>query len=162
MVDVEVLASLPLFDDAASSVLAALAAAGVELRFPANKVLFLTGSEARGWYVIVEGTVRVVRGAGARQHVVHTETRGGTLGEVPLFTQRRHPATAIAVEDTRCVLFERAALEAAIATAPAIAFLLARRLALRTEQLVDRLHERSATSVQARLIEYLLTRTPAK
>src|SRR5687768_496299 len=118
MVDVEILAPLTLFRDASPSVLAALAKFGVELEFPPGAVLFLTGSPARGWYVIIEGTVRVVRGAGARQHVVHTETRGGTLGEVPLFTQRRHPATAIAVEATRCVLFDRNALESAIAEAP--------------------------------------------
>jgi CRP-like cAMP-binding protein len=162
MVDIQILAPLPLFRDAAPGVLAALAKVGVELAFPPNAILFLTGSPARGWYVIVEGTVRVVRGAGARQHVVHTETRGGTLGEVPLFTQRRHPATAIAVDATRCVLFDRSALESAIAEAPAIAFVLAAQLAHRTEQLVERLHERSATSVQTRVIEFLLTRRPSK
>jgi CRP-like cAMP-binding protein len=55
-------------------------------------------------------------------------------------------------------LFSRAALEAAIGEAPTIAFLIARRLASRVRQLVDRLDERSATSVQSRLIEFLLAR----
>ena len=79
-----------------------------------------------------------------------------------MFTQRTHPATGIAAEPTRCVLFDRASLEAAIAEAPGIAFLLASRLALRTEQLVERLHERSATNVQTRVIEFLLSRKPAR
>jgi CRP/FNR family transcriptional regulator len=120
--------------------------------------MFLAGSEPRGWYVVLEGRVRVVRGSGSRQHVVHTETRGGTLGEVPLFGGGTHPATGIAAEPTQCALFSRAALEAAIGEAPAIAFIIARRLASRVRQLVDRLDERSAKSVQARLIEFLLTR----
>jgi CRP/FNR family transcriptional regulator len=162
MVDPDVLSALPLFRDASPQVVAALAKRGVEVRYSPNAVLFLTGSAPRGWFIVIEGKVRVVRGAGARQHVIHTEGPGGTLGEVPLFTQGTHPATGIAAEPTRCVLFDRASLEAAIAEAPAIAFLLASRLAFRAERLVERLHERSATNVQTRLIEFLLSRQPSR
>jgi CRP/FNR family transcriptional regulator, cyclic AMP receptor protein len=162
MVPTELLSGLPLFRDSSPQVISALAKRGVDVRYPPNAVLFLTGAPAAGWFIIVEGTVRVVRGSGSRQHVIHTETVGGTLGEVPLFTQGRHPATGIASEPTRCVLFERSALEAAIAEAPSIAFLLASRLAFRAERLVERLHERSATNVQTRVIEFLLARRPAR
>jgi CRP-like cAMP-binding protein len=162
MVEPDVLSALPLFRDASPQIVAALAKRGVEVRYPPNAVLFLTGSQPRGWFIVVEGKVRVVRGAGARQHVIHTEGPGGTLGEVPLFTQGTHPATGIAAEPTRCVLFDRPSLEAAIAEAPAIAFLLASRLAFRAERLVERLHERSATNVQTRLIEFLLSRQPSR
>jgi CRP-like cAMP-binding protein len=162
MVDARILSSLPLFRDAAPQIVAALAKRGVEVRYAPNAVLFLTGSQPRGWFVVVEGKVRVVRGSGARQHVIHTEGPGGTLGEVPLFTDGTHPATGIAAEPTRCVLFDRAGLEAAIAEAPGIAFLLASRLAFRIERLVERLHERSATNVQTRLIDFLLSRTSSR
>jgi len=158
MIPVDRLAGLPLFADESRDVIGALARRGIEVRFEPNTVLFLAGSEPRGWYVVLEGRVRVVRGSGSRQHVVHTETKGGTLGEVPLFGGGTHPATGIAAEPTECALFSRAALEAAIGEAPTIAFLIARRLASRVRQLVDRLDERSATSVQSRLIEFLLTR----
>lgn len=162
MVDPDILFALPLFRDASPQIVAALAKRGVEVSYPANGVLFLTGSQPRGWFIVVEGKVRVVRGAAARQHVIHTEGPGGTLGEVPLFTQGTHPATGIAAEPTRCVLFDRPSLEAAIAEAPGIAFLLASRLAFRAERLVERLHERSATNVQTRLIEFLLSRPPSR
>ena len=158
MISVERLASLPLFAEQPREVVSALARRGVEARFEPNAVMFLAGSEPRGWYIVLEGKVRVVRGSGSRQHVVHTEERGGTLGEVPLFGGGTHPATGIAAEPTQCVLFSRAALEAAIGEAPAIAFIIARRLASRVRHLVDRLDERSARSVRARLIEFLLAR----
>src|SRR5438270_9915072 len=87
MVQAELLSALPLFLNASPQLVAALAKRGVEVRYPANSVLFLTGSAPRGWFIIIEGTVRVVRGSASRQHVIHTETAGGTLGEVPLFTQ---------------------------------------------------------------------------
>lgn len=158
MISVERLADLPLFAEQPRDVVSALARRGVEARFEPNAVMFLAGSEPRGWYIVLEGKVRVVRGSGSRQHVVHTEERGGTLGEVPLFGGGTHPATGIAAEPTQCALFSRAALEAAIGEAPAIAFIIARRLASRVRHLVDRLDERSARSVRARLIEFLLAR----
>jgi CRP-like cAMP-binding protein len=158
VISVERLAGLPLFADEPPDVVSALARRGLEARFEPNAVLFLAGSAPRGWYIVLEGKVRVVRGSGSRQHVVHTEGRGGTLGEVPVFGGGTHPATGIAAEPTQCALFSRAALEAAIGEAPAIAFIIARRLASRVRHLVDRLDERSARSVRARLIEFLLAR----
>ena len=153
----ERLAALPLFHDAPAALVRALASRAMEVQYPAGGVLFLAGSLPRGWYVVLEGCVRVVRGTGARQHVVHTEHRGGTLGEVPLFAGETHPATGIAAEPTRCALFDRASLESAMAECPQIGFLINRRLALRVRQLVTRLDER-ALSIRARLAEYLLDR----
>ena len=147
-----------MFRGAEPSVVVALAKRGVEISLEPNAVVFLAGSEPRGWYIVLEGRVRVVRGGGSRQHVIHTEGPGGTLGEVPLFAGGTHPATGIASEPTRCALFTRAALEAAIAESPAIAFVVAGRLAQRVRQLVNRLDERSAQSVQVRLIEFILRR----
>src|SRR3954463_15698990 len=94
----QTLAALPLFADAPPRVVAALARRAVEVRYEPGAVLFLSGSRPRGWYVVIEGLVRVVRGSGARQHVIHTEGPGGTLGEVPLFGGETHPATGIAAE----------------------------------------------------------------
>src|SRR3954471_8263965 len=161
MIEESRLASLPLFEKATPVALSALARCGDVARYATDGVIFLAGSAPRRWYVILDGTVRVVRGEEGRQHVIHTERRGGTLAEVPLFTSGPHPATAIAAEPTQCAVFERAGLERAIVQAPEIAFLMARRLAERVESLVNRLHERSMTSVQARLGQFLLARQGA-
>jgi len=154
----EALAALPLFAESAPRVIDVLAKRGVEIAFPTDAVIFLTGGSPRGWFIVLEGLVRVVRGAGARQHVVHTEGPGGTLAEVPLITGGTHPATGIAAEPTRCALFDRPSLEAAIAECPEIAFILAKRLALRVHMLVARLDARSAKSVRLRLLDFLLQR----
>jgi CRP/FNR family transcriptional regulator len=161
MIPRESLSRLPLFEGTAPGVISALASHGIEVRYAPGSVLFLTGGTPRGWYIVLEGLVRVVRGAGERQHVVHTEGPGGTLGEVPLVLGETHPATGIAGEPTRCAIFDRPSLEAAIAECPEIAFLITRRLALRVRGLVARLDERSAKSVRGRLIEFLLDRAAA-
>jgi len=161
-VDAAELATLPLFSDAPPALVQALASRGRAVAFAPNEVLFLTGSEPRGWFVVLEGEVRVVRGSRGRQHVVHTERAGGTLAEVPLVEGGVHPATAIATTATRCALFTRTQLEAAIAEQPRIAFLIAGRLAARVRLLVDRLDDRSARSVDARLVDFLLSRPESR
>jgi CRP-like cAMP-binding protein len=152
------LAALPLFAGASPALVDALARRGLEVHFAADEVLFLTGAKPRGWFVVLDGLVRVVRGSLGRQHVVHTEGAGGTLAEVPLVENGTHPATGIAATATRCAMFTREALEAAIAEHPAIAFIISRRLAARVRLLVDRLDERSAQTVDKRLAEFLLSR----
>lgn len=153
----ERLATLPLFEGTSPALVEALSKRAVEAQYPTGAVLFLAGAVPRGWYIVLEGCVRVVRGTGARQHVVHTEHRGGTLGEVPVFAGETHPATGIAAEPTRCAIFDRPSLEAAIAECPEIGFLINRRLAMRVRHLVERLDER-VRSVRSRLAEFFLDR----
>lgn len=161
MIPSERLAGLELFRGVDARVVVALAKRGIEVSFAPDTVLFLAGSAPRGWYIVLEGLVRVVRGSNARQHVIHTEGPGGTLGEVPLFTDEMHPATGIAAEPTRCALFDKTSLLSAIAECPEIAFLINRRLALRVRDLVARLDDRSSRSVHARLARFLLDRASA-
>lgn len=135
-----------------------LRARGTLVRFGLGEVLWTAGSEARGLFVVVAGRVRVVRGRDGRQHVLHTEGPGGTLGEVPLFEGSRYPATALTAEPTLCAHFGRGALEAAIALDPEVAFLLLRRLAGRVRHLIDRLDGMTHGSVTGRLATLLLDR----
>jgi CRP/FNR family transcriptional regulator len=162
MIPVHHLARLATFSRADAATLAALAAIATPLRFKPDDTLFVAGSQPRGWWVVLDGRVRVVRGAGARKHVVHTEGPGGTLGEVPLFARGTHPATATAAEPTVCALFDRQALETLLASDARVAHLLLERLAIRVRTLVERLDGRSVHSVGARLAEYLLGRRVAR
>lgn len=158
MISADVLAGLSLFQGVGPRAVSTLAARALAVTYGPGEIIFLAGNEPRGWFIVIDGLVRVVQGSGARQHVVHSEGPGGTLGEVPFFSGGKHPATGIAAELTRCALFDRASLESAIAECPEIAFVMTRRLALRTHALVMRLNERSAKSVRVRLVEYLVDR----
>lgn len=158
MIDHTELASLSLFQNASPDVVKTLAECAVELQLSTDSVVFKKGDVPRGWFVVLEGQVRVVRLSGNRQHVVHTESRGGTLGEVPLFADGTHPATAVTAEPTRLALWSREALERAMRECPSVAHLLLRRLALRVRGLVERLDDRSLLSVNERLADFLRER----
>ena len=156
------LAALPTLAGASPAALRVLAEQGVERRYADGATLFTAGSAPARMHLVLEGRVRVLRGGGGRQHVVHAAAPGDTLGEVPLFAGGGYPATAVAAEPTRCLLLDRAAIGAAIAADPAFAFLLLGRLAGRVRELVNRLDERAALSVPERLAEYLLARPRAR
>lgn len=158
MIDPQLLARAGPFATLAMPALDALAARATERAFTPNEMLFHAGAPARGLFVVTEGRVRVLRAMAGRQHVVHVEGVGGTLGEVPLFAGGGFPATAIAAEPTRCVIIGRDAIGAAIASDPAVAWVLLERLALRVRELVDRLDRFAGQSVTSRLATLILER----
>jgi CRP/FNR family transcriptional regulator len=137
---------------------AALAGRAVLRTFRAGQRLWRAGDEARGLYVVLEGRVRVIGDAALRQHVVHVEGAGATLGDVPVFDGGGYPATAIAAAATTCVVIDRASLRAVMATHPELAWTLLGRLASRLRHLVERLSSRTSDPLQARLASYLLSR----
>ncbi len=135
-----------------------LAARAVTRRFPVGATLWIAGSEPRGLFILLDGRVRIVRTTGRRQHVLHTEGPGATLGEVPLFSGGTYPATAIAEAPTVCLVIDRATLALAITQDPQLAWTLLAGLAERVRHLVGRLSAQTADPVSARLAAYLLTR----
>ena len=51
---------------------------------------------------MLAGRVLVVRESPSQSQMLHTENAGGVLGEIPVFGGGRFPATAHAIEPTRC------------------------------------------------------------
>ncbi len=158
MIDVETMDRTSLFDGINDSARRALAAGSTLQHFTKDEVLWTAGSEPRGLFVLLEGSVRVVRETAGRHSVIHTEGPNGTLGEVPLFEGNTLPATAIASEATECVCITAAALDAAIQADAGVARIFLGRLAKRVRGLVDRVERLSAHSVRRRLAAFLLER----
>jgi CRP/FNR family transcriptional regulator, dissimilatory nitrate respiration regulator len=158
MIDSDVLLRVPLFQRLNAGALRELAARSALRTFQADEVLWHAGAEPRGFFVVVDGGVRVVRTVQGRQHVVHVEGAGGTLGDVALFEGTTYPATAIANCRTVCLAVTRDGLLAAIRQDPELALALLGRLAARVRHVIGRLDGLAARSVSARLAGYLLER----
>jgi CRP/FNR family transcriptional regulator, dissimilatory nitrate respiration regulator len=161
MIDPRLLAQQPLFSKLDPGVVSALARQALECRFAAGQVLFSAGTSPRGLLVVVEGKVRVLRGGGDRQHVIHEEGPGGALGEIPVFGGGTYPATAIAAEPTVCLLLLTESVRAAVQNDAETALTFLRRLGERTRHLVERVDSLASRGVNARLAGFLLTREAA-
>ena len=67
-------------------------------------MLFLSGEEATGLFVIIDGKVRAFQhNAEGREHVMHVDTAGAVMAEVPIFDDGPYPASAMAEEDTNAL-----------------------------------------------------------
>ena len=65
--------------------------------FDKGAVVFSEGEAATGVWVVLAGRVRLMRSSPrGREQVLHTESAGATLAEVPLFDGGGYVATAIA------------------------------------------------------------------
>ena len=69
--------------------------------FPAGKILFRKGEQARGIYVLVGGRIEIFRStADGREQVLHTETPIQSVAELPVFDGGCYPASARTAEDS--------------------------------------------------------------
>jgi CRP/FNR family transcriptional regulator len=130
----------------------------VEKRYTAGEMLWNAGETPTGLTVVLEGRVRILRAVNGRLTAIHYGDAGSTLGEIPFFLRSTYPASAVAVEPTRCLIIPYAALDHALHVDSTFAFALLERLSARVEELVLRLGQISSESVKARLSRYILQR----
>jgi CRP-like cAMP-binding protein len=156
MVDLETLSRAPLIGTLSLAARRVLATKAVVRRYAAGAALWSAGDRVTSMAIVLEGRVRVVREGRGRQHVLHSEGPGGTLGEVPLFAGGPAPATVLAVAPTRCLLLTRETIEAAIVAEPAVAWLLLGKLAERVRTLVERVDRLALDNATTRLASLVL------
>ena len=118
----------------------------------AGHVLFITGDECRGLYIIETGRVRIYRtNSEGREQVLHVEGPGRPVAELPLFDGGPYPASAVALEETRLIFLPRADFESLYRTNPDIAQAIIRALGRRLRHLVHVTETLAFRDVAARL-----------
>jgi len=149
-------ANLPGLSDAT---LARVAMASFERRYAKDAILYRSGDTADGLYIILSGRVRVSRVTADRIELLHTERAGGVLGEIPVFGGGPIPATAAALEETRCAHVPIAAIRRLLEEDPAFVRVALHRLAERARGLLRRIDELTATTITARVADHVLARS---
>jgi CRP-like cAMP-binding protein len=93
-----------LFGELSTKELSRLAKQASKVHFTRGEMLFLSGEEARGLFVIIAGKVRAFQhNEEGREHVMHIDTAGAVMAEVPIFDDGPYPASAMAEEDTHAL-----------------------------------------------------------
>jgi len=147
------------FEGLPDATLARVATASVERRYAKDAILYHAGDAVDGLYIILSGRVRVSRVTADRVELLHTEDAGGVLGEIPVFGGGPFPATASALEVTRCAHVPLAAIRRLLLEDPAFTRFALHRLAERARGLLKRIDELTATTIAARVADYVMTRS---
>ncbi len=101
--------------------------------FRAGDVLFREGERGEDMYVIQSGLVQILKRVGEAERPLAILGRGEFLGEMAILNGKPRTATAVVVEDARCLVIDAAMLEQMIANNAEIALRLVKKLARRLD-----------------------------
>jgi CRP/FNR family transcriptional regulator len=146
------------FAGMAPAVWTRIEALGIRCRFRPKQALFRAGGPADALYFILSGRVRVSREMADHVELLHSESAGGVLAEIPVFGGGAFPATAIATEPTLCIKLPIAAVRRFLREEPEFAAYAVARLAVRAQSLLRRIDELTASTVAMRVAAHVLAR----
>src|SRR5438128_3402439 len=142
--------------------LRALADRASERRLGRGEILFFEGDEGGGLYVIVEGSVRAFRESlEGREQVIHVETAGATIAEVPVFDDGLYPSTVAGEEDSLLLFINKRDVRRLCLDHPQIALAALNVLATRVRRTAALVEQLSLFEVDQRLARLLLAEARA-
>lgn len=116
------LRAVPLFASLAPEELACLAHAGLQRQFSPNDVLCLEGETGDEVFVLLTGSVVILRYQGDEQKVIARETAGGFVGEMAVIDPAPRAATVVAGENGASALcVDGAGFRAIVEANPSVA-----------------------------------------
>ncbi len=102
------IARLPLFQGLARKQYEDLAMILVDQVFKRGEDIFYEDDEATGFYILISGRVKVFKlSPDGKEQILHIFGPGEPIGEVAVFTGKRYPANAQAMEESRVFFFPR-------------------------------------------------------
>ena len=134
-----------------------IAALGTKRSYKKDAFLFLAEEDARGFYYVISGEVRIFRMDDSGREIEIVRLRfGDFFGEAVAFVSRKFPAFARAARDTEVFFFERTAVLRSIQADPAVAEFFLVLLANKCILLNERIETLNMRTVRQRLAQYLL------
>ena len=122
-----------LFDGVDADGMDRIAAVAVEVEFPADHVIARQGEIGTGFFVVIEGGVRVVRDGGT----IATLGPGDFFGELSVLDGRPRVAQVLAHGPTTCLALATWDFEAVLLADPRVSLAILRGLAGRLRDLTE-------------------------
>jgi CRP/FNR family transcriptional regulator, cyclic AMP receptor protein len=129
----ELLAGCPLFKGIDAEGLDALAAKATQVEFPAGHVIARQGEIGTGFFVVIDGRVRVVRDGA----VVATLGPGEFFGELSVLDRQPRNAMVTAEVPTTCLALASWDFDAVLLDQPRLTLAILRGVAMRLRQASD-------------------------
>jgi CRP/FNR family cyclic AMP-dependent transcriptional regulator len=129
----ELLGACRLFHGVDAADLSTVAGRAIEIDFPADHVIARQGEIGTGFFVVVDGSVRVVRDGDE----VAVLGPGEFFGELSVLDGLPRVAQVVAVEPTRCLALASWDFEQALLDSPPLALAILRGLATRLRSVTE-------------------------
>lgn len=122
-----------------------------------GQLLFLEGDRADGFYILLEGRMRVYKaGTDGREQTLHLIDTGQTFGEAAVFGGIRFPANSAAITKATVAYLPFTAFREIVAASPDISLKMIGAMAGFLREFTQIIENLSLKEVSARLAGYLL------
>lgn len=139
--------------------LASLAAITTRRSFSKGDALFVEGDEATGFYLLVEGHLKLCRvSPDGREKVLHFVRPGETFAEAAFFGDGRYPAEARALESGEAIFLPKQGFMGLVEKNPQFALNLVVSLSLSLRRFARQIEELTFADVTSRLASFLIKR----
>lgn len=151
------LALCPLFTNLGPAELARVAEVSRALAVRAGDLVFREGQACEGFYVVVQGGVRLYKLApDGRERTLHIARPPYAFAEAVTFGTGAYPAFAAATEESRLILVRRLPFLRMLEDQPDVAVRLLGSLSTWMHRLLDQLDAETFLNARAKLASYLL------
>jgi CRP/FNR family transcriptional regulator len=152
-----IISAIPLFNGLPDDQLNTIREIAVEKQFNKGQTIFLEGDQTKGFFVVVEGRVKIYKvSSEGKEQILHIFETGQSFGEVTVFTGRQLPANAQALAKTRLLFFPRRAFIDLISANPSLALNLLAIMSKKLRQFAAQIENLSLKEIPARLASYLI------
>ena len=154
----EIIADTPLFNGLPEDQLRQIAQIAINRYYEKGTAIFLEGEECVGFFVIVQGSVKVFKlSADGKEAILHIFGPGEPFGEVPVFTGTPFPANAEVIAKAHLLFFPRKSFVDLISKNPSLALNMLAILSKRLRHFTIQIESLSLKEVSGRLASYLIT-----
>jgi CRP-like cAMP-binding protein len=154
---IEIISGIPLFSGLPKEQLKQVEQIAVERYFGKGDVVFSEGYDGHGFFVVVDGLVKVYKvSAEGKEQILHIFGSGEPFGEVPVFSGQSFPASAEAIAESHLLYFPREAFVDLISGNSSLSLNMLAVLSMRLRQFTVQIENLSLKEVPARLAAYLI------
>jgi CRP/FNR family transcriptional regulator len=147
----------PLFSGATETDLSHLTEVCKHREYAKGEVLFSEGEEARGFFVVASGKVKIYKlSPEGKERILHIVHPGGTFAEAAIFGDGLYPAYAEPLEKSQLLFFPKREFLALLRDHSQIAINMIGGLSRFLRQFATQIEELTFKDVPARLARYLL------
>jgi len=155
--NLDLISMIPLFNGLPEDQLEAIKNIAVAKPINKGEIVVSEGDEGKGFFVIVEGRVKVFKvSAEGKEQILHIFGPGQPFGEVPVFAGQRFPANAQAIDKARVLFFPRVAMVDLITANPSLALNMLAEMSKKLRLFAVQIENLSLKEMPARLASYLI------
>lgn len=153
----DILRKVHLFSGLPEGDLETLARLAVGRSFPKDTPIFWEGREPRGFYILIAGSVKLVKSSPeGKEYIIRLVRPGQTFGEAVVFTESPYPATAVALEECQTLFFPKGPFLKLLASSTSLTRNMLATMSQLLYHLTRQLEDLSLKEVSSRLARYLL------